>query len=134
MYFPPLAFLSLFSISPECLSVAVTALLLLSGPGETQEESVWPRWLLPADTAKVNEQSALGLLEVCAAVVGGLSWKGIPLCVVDRYRTRSARCTWMHMFVQAVCECVCVYARTHQSRRLMMDSHQLSGGFYIGQK
>lgn len=53
-------------------SFFLSALLLLSGPEETQEELVWPRWLLPADTAaKANEQSALTLLEVCATAVGG---------------------------------------------------------------
>ena len=51
-YTPVSSFLSC-SLS---LSVAVTALLLLPRPGETQEESVWPRWLLPADTAKVIQQ------------------------------------------------------------------------------
>lgn len=52
-------------------SFFLPALLLLCGPEETQEELVWPRWLLPADTAKANEQSALTLLEVCATAVGG---------------------------------------------------------------
>lgn len=38
----------------------VAALLLLFGPEETQEESVWPRWLLPADTVKAIRPQSLG--------------------------------------------------------------------------
>lgn len=85
------------------MSKAVAALLLLSGPEETQEETVWPRWLLLADTAKANEQSALSVLDVFAAVVGGYGWKGIPLSSVDPYLAHLLYVEVLYIFVQTVC-------------------------------
>lgn len=46
--------------SPWFLALYFTSLFVLKllhpRPTETQEESVWPRWLLLVNAAKVNEQ------------------------------------------------------------------------------
>lgn len=59
----------------------------------------------------VKEQSTLSLLEECAIVVGGLSWKGIPLCV-DQGSARNNYCMLMYMSVQAVCLFVCLLVQS----------------------
>lgn len=74
---------SIIALSWFLSPTEAVALLPFPLPGVTQEEPVWPRWLLTADTAKVNEQrslrpQSLGSMCYCCR---RLKWEGNSLYV-----------------------------------------------------
>lgn len=96
---------SIIALSWFLSPTEAVALLPFPLPGVTQEEPVWPRWLLTADTAKVNEQRSLRPQSLGSMCYCCRSGKGIPFMSTGLI-SRMQHFMFINIYVRMSCVCV----------------------------